>query len=181
MSFITRPPKKQIVDFMIESNKIEGVEGTTGYEVSAFEHFIGLDQLYGYDVISLVGRLQPGAHLRSMVGNDVWVGDHQAPSGGPPIAIGLADVIATVDLWKQGLPDASPYKVHRDYESLHPFTDGNGRSGRAIWAWQMLHAPVGTREMRVGLQMGFLHEFYYQTLAASDGRIYSRFTRAGGF
>ena len=181
MTNTTQPSKKQIVDFMIESNRIEGIEGTTGDEVFAFEHFIGLDQLYSHDVISLVRRLQPGAHLRNRVGDDVWVGGHQAPSGGPHITMRLMDVLATVDLWKQGLPDATPLKVHLDYESLHPFTDGNGRSGRAIWAWQMLHAPVGTRALRVGLRLGFLHEFYYQTLAAADGRVYSQFTRAGGF
>ena len=41
--------------------------------------------------------------------------------------------------------------------SNHPFTDGNGRSGRALWLWQMNnHAPFG-----------FLHTFYYQTLENS--------------
>ena len=166
---------------MLESNRIEGIDYTTGDEVIAFEHFIGLDQLYIHDVISLVGRFQPGARLRNGIGDDVWVGEHKAPSGGAHITMGLMEVLGTVDLWKQGLPDASPYNVHRDYESLHPFTDGNGRSGRAIWAWQMLHAPVGTRAIRVGLALGFLHEFYYQALAVSSSMVYSNFTPDGCF
>lgn len=170
MSFTT-VTNKMIVDFVIESNRIEGIDGTTGDEVSAFKHFIGLNELYAGDVASLVHRLQPGALLRTGVGQEVWVGDHQAPPGGIGIIMQLKEIMGIVDLWKQGLPEASPFKVHKDYETLHPFTDGNGRSGRAIWAWQMLHAPMGTREIRVGLALGFLHEYYYQSLADRPGTV----------
>lgn len=51
------------------------------------------------------------------------------------------------------------YRCHVVYETLHPFTDGNGRSGRAVWLRQMgwiVRAPLG-----------FLHHFYYQTLQNS--------------
>lgn len=48
-----------------------------------------------------------------------------------------------------------PWEVHIAYEMLHPFTDGNGRSGRMLWAWQMRNFPLD-----------FLHTFYYQTLNA---------------
>jgi Fic family protein len=41
--------------------------------------------------------------------------------------------------------------------------DGNGRSGRAIWLWQMLRQEGGA-------PLGFLHHFYYQTLEAQDVR-----------
>ena len=57
--------------------------------------------------------------------------------------------------------DATPYDIHRRYETLHPFMDGNGRSGRILWAWQMIH-----HDIRPGLSLGFLHAFYYQTLDA---------------
>lgn len=50
-----------------------------------------------------------------------------------------------------------PYKIHLLYEDLHPFTDGNGRSGRAIWLWQM--------ERQGGTRLSFLHWWYYATLA----------------
>jgi hypothetical protein len=167
----TTVTKKMIVDFVIESNRIEGMDGATGDEVIAFEHFIGLSSLYIGDLLNLLTRFQPGALLRTGIGQDVWVSDHKAPAGGPLIVIGLSEIIGRVEMWQQGLAHASPFNVHRDFENLHPFTDGNGRVGRAIWAWQMLHAPVGTRELRVGLALGFLHEFYYQTLSATPERL----------
>lgn len=52
---------------------------------------------------------------------------------------------------------STPYDVHQQYETLHPFTDGNGRSGRALWLWQMIRD--GQRA-----QLGFLHTWYYQSL-----------------
>jgi len=164
VSFYEPPTEKELVDFMLESNKIEGIEGALGGEVEAFEHFLGLDRIYIGNVVGLVHRFQPGAFIRTAVGSEVWVGDHKAPCGGSAIRMVLTEILDHVDLWEQGLPNASPFEVHKDYETLHPFTDGNGRSGRAIWAWQMLHAPLGTRERKVGLSLGFLHEWYYQSL-----------------
>ncbi len=61
-----------------------------------------------------------------------------------------------------------PYISHVAYENLHPFTDGNGRSGRALWLWQMMHGTM--RQVNMARDLGFLHTFYYQTLNASDGR-----------
>ena len=48
------------------------------------------------------------------------------------------------------------WNAHVRYESIHPFTDGNGRSGRVIYRWQV-RSPLMA-------DLGFLHAFYYQTL-----------------
>lgn len=58
-----------------------------------------------------------------------------------------------------------PYVVHHAYESLHAYTDGNGRSGRALWLWGMRRLYRGqTLKFDRVLRIGFLHCWYYQSL-----------------
>lgn len=141
----------QVFDFVRESNRIEGIlRDPKQEEFEATLNFLSLDTLAVPDVVHLVSVYQPGAQLRLFPGVNVRVGDHIAPPGGPEIGNRLAALL-------DGLPKANAWRTHVEYETLHPFTDGNGRSGRAVWAWQML------RRQR-GLPLGFLHQFYYQTL-----------------
>ena len=51
--------------------------------------------------------------------------------------------------------------THVEYETLHPFTDCNGRSGRMIWLWQML------KQDRLVAGLSFLHSWYYSSLENS--------------
>jgi hypothetical protein len=149
-----------LYSFVSESNKIEGIRRRPRpAEVRALRIFTELREVTALDVRQLVSVFQPGAVLRDRVGVNVRVGDHAAPPGGPEITLKLDDLLRRVN----SLED--PYSLHAEYEILHPFTDCNGRSGRAIWAWQMIQTRgVGA------LDRGFLHEWYYQSLAAWDGR-----------
>jgi hypothetical protein len=125
-----------LIEFIRESNRIEGIRrDPTDEEITAHEILLDLEEVSVADLEAFVARVQPGAVLRRG-GQNVRVGDYLPPNGGPL------------------------YKTHIDYELLHPFTDGNGRSGRALWLW-----------LRGGnAPLNFLHTFYYQTLqAAGDG------------
>jgi Fic family protein len=84
---------------------------------------------------------------------NVCVGSHTPPEGGEHIVVQLQALLTAIN---ENI--LSPFEAHLKYEALHPFTDGNGRSGRAIWYWMMKNT------LRVDL--GFLHAFYYQTLNA---------------
>lgn len=139
-----------IRDFVRESNRIEGIgREPTEQEVNAHRDFLKLQFIRVEDLENLVSVLQPGAKLREEAGMDVRVGDYVAPRGGPEIVERLSSLLRSMQ--SQGA-----YDTHLAYEHLHPFTDGNGRSGRALWLWQMGgDAPLG-----------FLHRFYYQTLRA---------------
>lgn len=143
-----------LYDFVAESNRIENIHRPpTPDELHATEIFSRLDDISTVDVCSLVDVFAPGHRLRDNFGLDVRVGNYVAPPGGPEIRDRLRDLIREINRYR-----ISPHEAHVRYESLHPFTDGNGRSGRAIWLWQM----------RGKAPRGFLHEFYYQALEAAD-------------
>jgi hypothetical protein len=144
--------------FVAESNRIEGIHrDPTKAEIVAYETIISLDVITIEDLQEFVMVCQPGAILREAVGLDVRVGSHIAPAGGPEIRERLENLLT------HGLQHP-PYETHHEYEYLHPFTDGNGRSGRVLWLWGMMR---GSDRQRARAQsLGFLHTFYYQTLGA---------------
>lgn len=142
-------------DFVRESNRIEGIHrDPTREELNATIKFLDLKNLSISAVVDFVAACQPGAVPRFAQGLDVRVGKHLPPRGGPHIQPALQAILDKANTKRE-----VAYEAHIEYEMLHPFTDGNGRSGRAIWLWSMggiWNAPLG-----------FLHHFYYQTLQSS--------------
>ena len=140
--------------FLIESNAIEGITVITPPQtLQHIDEFLTL----GLDtdrVVTLAQTIQPNVQLRSLVGLNVIVGNHTPPPGGPGIVSALASLICLISEDTIG-----PWEAHCKFETLHPFTDGNGRTGRLLWLWQMM------THYDYQLQRLFLHEFYYQTLS----------------
>lgn len=145
--------------FVRESNKIEGImRDPTPQEIEAHMALIKIRSGVTVDDIArFVGVIAPKHVLRNKIGLDVRVGGHIAPPGGDNIKYALIDILA-------GTRNVNPYQTHLAYERLHPFTDGNGRSGRVLWLWHMFERGQG----EISLRRGFLHSFYYQTLDAND-------------
>lgn len=145
-----------LLDFVRESNRIEGIlRDPTENEVIAHAAFLPLRTVAVKDVESFVAEVA-ARPLRRSPRQNVRVGAHLPPQGGPQIERDLADLLEAANG-----RHLNPYEVHVRYELLHPFMDGNGRSGRVLWAWQML------REEQDPFALPFLHRFYYQTLDAS--------------
>ena len=139
-----------LAKFIEESNKIEGIiRSATSLEIRAYSRFLGSDTSVE-TLEALVHDIQPGAILRREVGQNVTIGNDFPPPGGPEIE-------ETLYLLLVSARKAGPYLAHKAYEHLHPFTDGNGRSGRALWLKAMGDAPLG-----------FLHHWYYQSCKQQD-------------
>lgn len=145
-----------LIDFVRESNRIEGIlRDPTDDEIAATAELIGVERLVLTDLCCFVSIVQPGAELRERPGMNVRVGNHVPPRGGPGIKTELVSLLEGAEHNFK-----NPWVMHCRYETLHPFMDGNGRSGRAIWAWQMVRQGDD-------LSLGFLRRFYYQTLERS--------------
>jgi Fic family protein len=135
-----------------ESNRIEGIEREpTAEELVEHDRVMELETLTITDLEKFVTVYQRNAKLRVNPGMDVRVGSYVPPKGGEHIREMLGALLhdingERIDAWN----------AHLQYENIHPFTDGNGRSSRVIYHWQMR----GTRMA----ELGFLHAFYYQTL-----------------
>jgi hypothetical protein len=147
---INRITPREITKFVTESNLIEDIHRPpTAKELREFRRFLELQVVTVEELEHFVSIYQPGAILRERAGLDVRVAGYLPPLGGPDIRKRLKTILLDA-------PATSAWRTHIQYELLHPFTDCNGRSGRAVWAWQMGTFPIG-----------FLHRFYYQTLAFS--------------
>ena len=159
---MTRLTENELRRFIMESNSIEGIrrEPMPG-EIEAHTLFFALPEIKIADLEALALACQPGARLRLAKGDMVRVGNHIPPAGGQAILYALQDMLDAVN----GEGKITPYSIHCAYLTLHPFTDGNGRSSRALYAWH---------SMKLGLEgfieRGFLHQFYYDALGAADGR-----------
>ena len=147
--------KSDLIKFIKESNLIENIDrDPTKAEIKEMERFVNLGHISLDDVVRFVSIYEPKAKLRTKDGMNVTVGDHLPPFGGPGIGYQLLEILDEVEETEK-----SAFETHDAYEALHPFTDGNGRSGRAIWLWQMKrvygHIP----------RLSFLLSHYYQSLS----------------
>lgn len=143
--------------FIQDSNLIEGIFGTpSARDVEVADAFLKKTILTVEDMCEVVGHFQPGARVRSEVGMNVRIGNHLPPVGGMQVVYALDDILGVINVAPESV---TPYQMHQTYERLHPFTDGNGRSGRLLYAYHSL--KCGQDRF---LRLGFLHHWYYESL-----------------
>lgn len=143
--------------FIQESNLIEGIFGTpSAADVDVAKAFLENKFLTVEDLCEVVAHFQPGAAIRSKAGMNVRVGNHLPPVGGMSVVYALDNILSIINTAPKSV---TPYQMHRAYENLHPFMDGNGRSGRLLYAYHCL--KLGSDRF---LRLGFLHHWYYESL-----------------
>lgn len=150
MRTVTRPSAEELRRFVIESNAIEGIPFSHDLD-STFEDHLSTAQWVVEEVQAgrlvhpveihrrLMRRLLPpadvGAYRRVMVRVGVTV--PPPPDRVPKLFDGM---------WSEALRIAdsstSPHDVwsiHHQFECIHPFVDGNGRTGRLLLNELMLY------------------------------------------
>jgi hypothetical protein len=135
---------KDVYWFIKENNELDGImREPTSEEMAEFTRFMGLKTITLDNMIRLVKTFSPKAQLRDDYSFDIQDG----PWGGPHIKTSLQKILSS--------SITSPWRLYMEYEKIKPFTQGNGVSGRALWAWKAQD-----------ISEGFLVKFYTQTLNA---------------
>ncbi len=140
-------------DFIIESNKIEGEQTLIESELPVYKWLLDDDidekrlKEFHKRICDARGQLSEGyrGHYRKV---PVYIGNKEFPKPG---SLNRLMTQFWEDFWNN-----TPFENHKRFENIHPFIDLNGRTGRALWLWQM-----GGE-----CDLGFLHQFYYQSLSS---------------
>lgn len=139
----------RLMEFAKESNRIEGITNSEANE-RMFEKLDAFLKFKELTAVRVCGFNEWG-RLRRDEGMNVRIGGRECLPGGDSLKHHFALIIHT-------LRERCAFVNHVEFEKLHPFTDGNGRTGRAIWLWQMV------RQYDYDLSLGFLRKWYCQSL-----------------
>lgn len=129
---------KLLKELIKQSNLIEGIDDPKEIKQSmyAWDYLIEQPDL-SHSVICKVQKvitlhqaeLMPHhrGYYRDMAQINVQVGRYTPPT--------YAEVPALMEHWVAEYSQMTPWEAHVEFERIHPFVDGNGRTGRMLMWW----------------------------------------------
>lgn len=154
------------------------------------------DRIDGESIVAMQTALL-GSFAPNLTGQwrdeQVWIGGNSlsphladfVPPHHRSVPAAMDDLIAFIG--RVDIPVLAQVAIaHAQFETIHPFPDGNGRTGRAIVQAMLRHGQV-TTNITVPVSAGLLHDVkdYYDALTAyrrGELRpIITAFTRAAGY
>jgi|ERR1035437_2924234 Fic family protein len=147
---------KTIITALSESNHIEDVwdADSLNQAIKAWEYVIEEDALNSKVILATHEILMAHQDLRpNEIGEfrkvPIWIGGHQArPWYAVPELVRKWCYGANMTV-ADGQTMPSIIQDHIDFEAIHPFVDGNGRTGRILLNWQRVKCrlnPIIIRE-----------------------------------
>lgn len=87
-------------------------------------------------IVELGKLVEPSVNREGMRNMDVRVGDDKK--------VHWKSIHNELDTLLEELPSIDPAKFYRRYEDIHPFADGNGRTGTLLYNWMLksLGTPI---------------------------------------
>lgn len=129
--------KFNIEEFIKESNAIEGIYDSSEVKTSmnAWEYLKGIHGLTKASLLETHRLIME--HLDPEIAGKFRTCDVQV---GNDVKIPWRKVAGEVEFWLTQKPSSaiSCLLLHQQFEDIHPFEDGNGRTGRIIYARQCL-------------------------------------------
>lgn len=149
-------------EFLKESNAIEGVldEASLKQAKVAWRYLKSQNKLEPHVILKTHKLLM--LHQPRLLSNEkgyfrqipIWVGGRQ----GSPHALVRQAIEAWCKKSLQTTPQIDTKALHVEYEKIHPFVDGNGRTGRMFMNWQRLKI---TKEPLIIIHAGTFEQTEY--------------------
>ncbi len=156
------PTNKQINEFLTESNAIEGVYGEDPLRQALFAwHNLQRHKtitpgivLATHKILMLHQPLLPHerGYFRTI---SVWIGGKEAPDA--------RTIKKQMEAWSEMMNTKGKRDwkyLHVAYEKIHPFVDGNGRTGRMFMNWHRLKVGMKLLTIHAGEEQQTYYKWF---------------------